>query len=196
MKKRFGVLGLLLLVLSASGMGGASATSAKLDFHVADAFIANATGTAQSGARAQAANGDIVSVTATGTFNVASEKTTGGGTFVHTTSAGVLKGSGTWTATGVQSFTPFGCGIAGTTPLPPNFCGGVLVLSVHLVGAGGSPQFDATLNVSCAIGAGAPPGSPDSITLNVPDAGINFNSPILASSGLTLYVSRSKNPAP
>ncbi len=188
MKRRLAAfITLLLLVTSVLTAGSASALSMKSDFHVADAFIGAGTGLPQVGARAEADNGDIVSIVGTGSFNLASGKTTGGGTFVHTTSAGVLVGSGTWTATGVEDFTFYGCGGG----LPPNFCGGLLTLNVHVVGGGGAVEFDGVLAIDCLIGD-VPPGAIEGITLDIPGA-IDFDETIFEPSGLTLYVSRSKN---
>ena len=178
---------MLLLVSSVLAAGSASALSAKLDFHVADAVIGAGIGIAQLGARAVADNGDIVSVVGAGTFNLGSGKTTGGGTFVHTTSGGGLVGSGTWTATGVEDFTFYGCG----GDLPSNFCGGVLSLDVHLVAGGGAAEFDGVLRIDCLIGD-FPASAVEGITLNIPGA-INFDETMFELSGLTLYLSRSKN---
>lgn len=195
LNKRLGVSVTLVLVLTIFAMiGPVAATSAKLDYHIATSFIADGTGIPQTGARAEADNRDKVSVTGLGTFNTASGTATGGGSFVHTDKHGRLVGFGTWTSSEVVSFTFYGCGIAGGTPLPASFCGGLLVLKVHLVAAGGAPAFDGVLTVDCAIGANAPLGAGDSITLDVPGV-INFDEPILEPSGLTLYLSRSQNPA-
>jgi len=178
---------LLVLVTSVLGTGSASALSAKLDFHVADALIGGGTGIPQLGARAVADNGDIVSVVGAGTFNLGSGKTTGGGTFVHTTSGGVLVGSGTWTATGVEDFTFYGCG----GDLPSDFCGGVLSLDVHLVAGGGAAEFNGALTIDCLIGD-FPATAIEGIKLNV-SGGPNFDETMFEPSGLTLYLSRSKN---
>jgi len=192
MKKRLPVLlAFLMLSLAAFSTGGAQGaeTSAKFDYHIADAFIEAGTGIVQTGARARADNRDTVSVTGSGTFNTASLNATGGGTFEHRDRKGTLVGAGTWTATGVHSFTFWGCGTGG---LPANFCGGLLVLSVHLVGPGGAPEFDGVLTVSCLIGANVPAGAEEGITLDVPGL-INFDQLIEEESGLTLYLSRSKS---
>lgn len=101
---------------------------------------------------------------------------------------GDLVGSGTWSASAVLGFTNWGCGGV----FPPNFCGGRLVLSVHLVAAGGAPAFDGVLAVQCLIGANVPAGAEEGITLEIPGA-INFDKLLEEASGLTLYVSRSKN---
>jgi len=189
MRRRIVVLlALAMLLVSALAPASASALSAKLDYHIADAVIGAGTGIPQFGARAEADNGDIISVSGGGTFNLGSGKATGGGTFVHTDTDGVLQGSGTWTPTSVADFDFWGCGDG----LPSNFCGGELVFDVHLVSAGGAVEFDGVLTVQCLIGTGVPGGAIEGITLNIPGA-INFDETIFEPSGLTLYISRNKN---
>jgi hypothetical protein len=177
-----------VLALSTFTVGTAQAqTSAILDYHVADPFIAAVTGIPQTGARAEASNKDTISVTGTGTFNLGSGKATGGGEFEHRDKKGNLVGSGTWSATSVQSFDSFGCGGG----FPSNFCGGVLVLRVRLLASNGA-QFEGVLTIFCAVGPNAPAGIPDAITLEIVGV-IDFDDPIPEDSGLTLYVSRSKS---
>jgi hypothetical protein len=190
MRRRIVVLlALGTLLVFALAPASASALSAKLDYHIADAYIGAGTGISQAGARAEADNGDIVSVSGAGTFNLGSGKTTGGGTFLHTDSDGVVQGSGTWAATGVDDFDFYGCGTGG---LPVNFCGGALTLDVHLVAAGGAVEFDGVLRVDCLIGTAVPGGAVEGIMLDIPGA-INFDETIFEPSGLTLYVSHNKN---
>lgn len=190
MKTRFALLTGILLLAAALTPGAAAAdTSSKFDYHIADAFIEAGTGIDQTGARAQARNRDTISIVGNGTFNVASRNATGGGTFEHSDRKGNLIGSGTWTASSVQSFTFWGCSEG--PPFPPNFCGGLLDLNVHLVGSGGAPAFDGVLTVICRIGANVPAGAQEGITLDIPGV-INFDKLLEESSGLTLYVSRSK----
>lgn len=98
-------------------------------------------------------------------------------------------GSGTWTATGVSGFTFYGCGTGG---LPSNFCGGLLVLDVHLVGAGGSVAFDKVLSIDCLVGTAVPGGAIEGIKLEIPGA-IDFDETTFEPSGLTLFVSRNMN---
>src|SRR5438105_4884875 len=78
----------------------------------------------------QASNGDQVSVTGTGTFSIHPKSATATGHFVHTDSSGTVLATGTWTATDLIEFQPYGCGVVhnfptpgATTPLPPEFCG-------------------------------------------------------------------------
>ena len=109
MKKRFlAFLALCLLAVASAVMPNASAVSAKFDWHISDAFIQAGTGVTQTGALAQATNGDIVRISGNGTFNTAADNATGGGVFVHTASGGAVVAVGTWTATDVESFDPFG----------------------------------------------------------------------------------------
>lgn len=189
MKRRAFLLAFLVIALSVSSTPTAADTSAKFDYHIADSFIEEGTGIPQTGAVARADNGDTVTVTGAGTFNVASGNATGGGTFVHRRKNGKVVGSGTWTATSAVNYTSFGCGGG----FPPNFCGGVLVLNVHLVGGGGTVEFDGVMAVTCTIGT-VPPGAVEGITLDVPAAGINFDETIFDFGGLTLFVSRSFTP--
>src|SRR5947208_615268 len=75
----------------------------------------------------------------------------GSGTFVHTSSSGLVKGFGTWTATGLQSFTLAGCDGG---PFPPNFCGGLAVLNIHTSGTSSSPsvghvEHEGTIAINC-----------------------------------------------
>ncbi|HXF71560.1 MAG TPA: hypothetical protein VNO79_02995 [Actinomycetota bacterium] len=169
----------------------AGAVSSKFDWHVADAFIQEGTGLAQSGATAGADNGDVARVSGSGTFNPSSGTATGGGVFAHTDADGDLVGFGTWTATGVESFELFGCG----GDFPPNFCGGVLVLDVTLdgvsVAAGQVSGVAGVLTITCLIGEGAT--GEEGITLEIPGV-IDFDETLVGEpSGLTLFVSRSKS---
>src|SRR5258705_7320864 len=115
--KRFTAILAVLALVPAIG-GGAQASSdnisAMYDYHISDAFIQSLGEPTQTGAMATAAvGGDHVRVVGSGTFNTAAGRATGGGTFVHTNSSDVLVGFGTWTATGLDSFTSYGCGLRG-----------------------------------------------------------------------------------
>lgn len=142
--------------------------------------------------KAEAANGDRVSVTGMGTFTVNPKGVTGlGGAFTHTDSAGNPIGTGTWTATELLSFQPYGCGII-TYPdpdviLPSNFCGGAVKLRVLLESSLGT--FDAVLTVFCIVGEKAPEShdepAEEGVTLNVADV-INFNK--VVAGGANIYI--------
>src|SRR5438105_2509525 len=87
----------------------------------------------------RAPNGDQVAVTGDGMFSVHPKSVSASGTFTHSDSQGNVRGAGTWTATDLLTFDLYGCGVVHnfptpgvTTPLPPNFCGGMLKLRVLL----------------------------------------------------------------
>ncbi len=106
----------------------------------------------------QAANGDMVSITGDGVFSVHPKTVGANGTFTHSDSQGNVLGSGTWVATQLLSFQPYGCGVVLGFPIPPNLCGGKLMLRVQLSSASG--QFEGILSVFCIIGPN-PPNSHD-----------------------------------
>jgi hypothetical protein len=181
-----------VFLLAASLLSGGTVTAAEDEtssqfaYHVSDAFIQSATGVPQTGAVAAAADGAQVRVSGRGTFNTHSTKATGGGAFVVTSAAGAVGAFGTWTATGVQSATIYPCGGGG---FPANFCGGVVVLKVHITGtatAGGAREFDAFLLIDCEINP--PVAGVEGIKLNTP--GHNFSSTVPGPGGLTLFVSK------
>ena len=64
----------------------------------------------------QAANGEMVSITGSGVYSVNPKTVSAIGTFTSPSS-----GSGTWVATQLLDFQPYGCGILFGTPLPPIF---------------------------------------------------------------------------
>src|SRR3989449_4916307 len=114
--KRIAAL-LAVFVLVPALAGGAQAASdnlsAKMDYHVSDAFI-QSLGEPQTGSKATAsAGGDHVRVVGSGTFNTAAGNATGGGPFVHTTAGDAIVGFGARTATRLISFTSDGCGVPG-----------------------------------------------------------------------------------
>lgn len=102
----------------------------------------------------QAANGDVVSITGEGVFSIHPKTVSANGTFAHSDSQGNVLGSGTWVATHLLSFQPYGCGVVLGFPIPPNLCGGKLMLRVLLTS--GSDQFDGVLWVFCIIGPNPP----------------------------------------
>jgi len=55
---------------------------------------------------------------------------------------------------------PYGCGVVLGIPLPPNLCGGKLVLRVLLTNSSSGQQFDGVLWMFCIIGPN-PPNSHD-----------------------------------
>jgi len=185
-----------MLTMSLLVSGGASAAdnvSAKLDWHVADAFIQAGTGIPQTGAVAEVSSGMFaghqVRINGSGTFNTGSMKATGGGALVHTDQNGDVQGLATWTATGVQSATLYPCG---EVDLPANFCGGLVVLNVHISGTSttlGALEADGILTIDCEINPPTP--GVEGMKLNVPAFPINFDQTNFSPGGLTVFVSRS-----
>ena len=121
---------------------------------------------------AVAPNGDRVAVLGSGEFSVHPKFVTASGTFTHTDSAGTVRGAGTWTATDLLEFVSYGCGVVFGTPLPSNFCGGMLKLRILLTTSIGS--FDGILTVFCVVGPNPPNAVEEGVTLDVPGI-INFN---------------------
>ncbi|PYX11628.1 MAG: hypothetical protein DMG84_23525, partial [Acidobacteria bacterium] len=81
-------------------------------------------------------------------------------TFTHSDGHGNVVANGTWVATRLLSFQPYGCGVVLGIPLPPNLCGGKLVLRVLLTNSSSGQQFDGVLWMFCIIGPN-PPNSHD-----------------------------------
>ena len=119
---------------------------------------------------AMAPNGDTFAVTGMGAFSVHPKSASGGGGWKHTF-AGGGSASGTWTANGLVAFQPYGCGVVFGTPLPPDLCGGRVVLDVTLTSPLG--YVPAQLTIYCLIGA-VPASAAEGIRLVIPGAN-NFN---------------------
>lgn len=146
----------------------------------------------------QASNGDRVSVTGEGEFSIHPKSADATGRFVHTDSSGTVRAAGTWTATELLEFQPYGCGVVhnfptpgATTPLPPDFCGGAVKMGVTLTPDGTSLAIPGILTVFCIIGPD-PPNSHDDPTgegihLLVPGHA-NFNQIVF---GMNVYIRQS-----
>lgn len=125
-----------------------------------------------------AANGDRIAITGEGEFGVNPNSVVAEGRFTHTTSSGSVVATGDWEATGLLDYQSYGCGEVFGDPLPENFCGGALKMTVTLMPDGTSLELPGILTVICVIG----PNPPDSIlgprtegvTLSVPGVA-NFN---------------------
>ena len=102
----------------------------------------------------QAANGEMVSITGSGVYSVNPKTVSATGTFTSPSS-----GSGTWVATQLLDFQPYGCGVIFGTPIPANLCGGKVILRVVLTDSTSGQQFAGILWVFCLIGN--PPSSAD-----------------------------------
>jgi hypothetical protein len=151
------ILALALFVLGpASGLAASGSQSYQLHVEVPNV--------------SQASNGDRVAVTAEGEFAIHPKSTTATGEFVHTDSSGTVLAAGTWMATELLEFQPYGCGVVHnfptpgvTTPLPPDFCGGAVKMRVTLTPDGTSLAIPGILTVFCIIGPD-PPNSHDDPT--------------------------------
>jgi len=106
----------------------------------------------------QAANGELVSITGEGLFSIHPKTVSANGNFTHSDGHGNVVANGTWVATRLLSFQPYGCGVVLGFPVPPNLCGGKLMLRVQLTSESG--QFEGILSVFCIIGPN-PPNSHD-----------------------------------
>src|SRR6516225_8716064 len=136
-------------------------------------FASNTTATYQLHMEApqitQAANGDTVTTTGSGVFSVNPKTVTATGTYT-----GPGSGSGTWVATQLLDFQPYGCGVLFGIPLPPNLCGGKVILRVVLTDSTSGQQFDGTIWVFCLIGPNPPNSAQEGARLNI--VGVNnFN---------------------
>jgi hypothetical protein len=143
----------------------------------------------------EASNGDRVAITGHGEISVNPKSAEGAGTFSHTTASGTVVGAGAWRATELLEYQSYGCGVVhnfptpgATTPLPPNFCGGVIKMRIVATPSGTSLNIDAILTIFCIIGPN-PPNSHDNptgegITLVVPGF-VNFNKIVF---GMNHYV--------
>ena len=130
---------------------------------------------------AQAANGEMVSITGSGVYSVNPKTVSATGTFTSPSS-----GSGTWVATQLLDFQPYGCGIIFGTPIPPNLCGGKLILRVVLTDSTSGQQFAGILWVFCLIG-NPPPSAGEGARLDI--IGVNNFNKIV--SGGNVYVKTS-----
>jgi len=86
---------------------------------------------------------------------------------------------GTFELTRLVAFQFYGCGEVTAEgeaiPLPPDFCGGRVILEVHATSATGEER-DALYEVNCQIhdpGSQTPPGTSEGVKINA--RGINFN---------------------
>jgi hypothetical protein len=133
------------------------------------------------------ANGHVLLVTGKGTFTRGVESSvTGGGNFVVTDAAAHLLASGTWTATGLDSFTSFGT----TSPFPEDFEGGLAKLDIAIHPAGTTKTFTGSLQIHCAINNTS---SIEGVTSFVEMFEEEFTQPVF---GETLFINQDSDPAP
>jgi hypothetical protein len=126
-----------------------------------------------------ASNGLTLETELDGTFNVADKTASGEGEFVLRAGSTEID-HGTFELTGLVAFQFYGCGEVTaegeTIPLPPDFCGGRVILEVHATSATTGEERDALYEVNCQIhdpGGQAPPGTSEGVKINA--RGVNFN---------------------
>jgi hypothetical protein len=159
----------LAFVLSAAAIavGGAGSATSKSAFAV---FVEETT--------SAASNGLTLTSALEGSFNVAAKTASGEGVYEVLAGATEIE-HGTFTLTRLVAFQSYGCGEV-TTPdgpvsLPPDFCGGRVILAFHATSSTGE-QRDGLYEVNCQIhdpGGQAPPGTSEGVKVNA--RGVNFN---------------------
>jgi hypothetical protein len=166
--RRFAVALAFLLTVAAVTAGSAGSRASTSAFEV---FV-EPTVTA-------AANGLTLESELEGSFNVANKTASGSGTYSVMAGATVLD-SGTFTLTRLVAFQFYGCGEVdtpdGPIALPPDFCGGRVILAFHATSSSTGEQTDGLYEVNCQIhdpGGQAPPGTSEGVKANA--RGINFN---------------------
>jgi hypothetical protein len=177
MKGRFAALSSVLLAMFVILPAGAWAGSAAHTFELH----------MEAPNTAQAPNGDSVAITGEGVFSVHPKTVEAEGEFTHTDSAGNVLATGTWTATQLLSYQSYGCGVVFGTPLPPNFCGGKVMMRVLFTPDGTSLQLPGIIWVFCLIGPNPPNSAEEGVRVNVPGI-INFND---VTGGENLYIQTS-----
>jgi hypothetical protein len=166
--RRFAVALAFLLAVAAVTAGSAGSQTSKSAFEV---FVEPTI--------SAASNGLTLETELAGSFNVGDKTATGGGSYSLMAGATVLD-SGTFTLTSLVAFQFYGCGEV-TTPdgpisLPPDFCGGRVLLAVHATSSSTGEQTDGLYEVNCQIhdpGGQAPPGTSEGVKVNA--RGVNFN---------------------
>jgi hypothetical protein len=125
-----------------------------------------------------ASNGLTLETELEGTFDVANKTASGEGEFALMAGATEID-HGTFELTRLVAFQFYGCGEitaeGETISLPPDLCGGRVILRVHATAASGEEQ-DALYEVNCQIhdpGGHAPPGTSEGVKINA--RGVNFN---------------------
>jgi hypothetical protein len=125
-----------------------------------------------------ASNGLVLETEIEGTFDVADKTASGEGEFALF--AGSTKiDEGTFELTRLVAFQSYGCGEVTedgeTVPLPPDFCGGRVILEAHATSDSGEER-DVLYEVNCQIhdpGGQTPPGTSEGVKANA--RGVNFN---------------------
>ncbi|HEV2118676.1 MAG TPA: hypothetical protein VGS11_01005 [Candidatus Bathyarchaeia archaeon] len=136
----------------------------------------------------KAANGDTISLAGQGTISTGDDEggagdATGHGTFIHMKADGSVLAQGTWKATRLLSFTPYGSG--SVQGLPANFQGGLAKIGITLRANLGdrTTVLHGILAVDCVLGH-PPSTDKEGVTLTVPNL-ITFDTKV---SGFTLFI--------
>jgi hypothetical protein len=165
--RRFAIALAFLFSIMAIAAGGAGSATSKSAFLV----VVEPTVTAAS-------NGLMLETEVEGTFNVADKTASGEGEFALFAGSEEID-HGTFELTRLVAFQFYGCGeitVEGEAiPLPPDLCGGRVILEAHATSASGE-ETDALYEVNCQIhdpGGQAPPGTSEGVKVNA--RGINFN---------------------
>src|SRR5438093_10891361 len=126
-----------------------------------------------------ASNGLVLNTELAGQFDVAAKTASGDGDWSLTAGTTVID-HGTFTLTGLVAFQFYGCGEVTmdgeTISLPPDLCGGRVILAVDAVSAVTGEHVQGLYEVNCQIhdpGGQAPPGTSEGVKINA--RGINFN---------------------
>ena len=125
-----------------------------------------------------ASNGLVLETEVEGTFNVADKTASGEGKFALFAGTTQID-EGTFELTRLVAFQFYGCGevtVEGEAiSLPPDFCGGRVILEAHATSASGEER-DVLYEVNCQIhdpGGQTPPGTSEGVKANA--RGVNFN---------------------
>jgi hypothetical protein len=176
MRRRFMLMFLVAAALAIAWPAASSATAPNNESN-SYMFFMEVPNSAQNSA------GDTLSVTGEGAFSVHPMLASGGGQYTFTGADGTTF-SGTWTVNGLVAFQPYGCGVLFGTPIPPELCGGRLVLDVTATTPFG-PET-AQLTIYCEIGS-PPPSTEEGITAVIPSVG-SFSR---QTGGMNVYVKSS-----
>ena len=160
MRRRFILLFLVAAALTIAWPAASAATAPNNESNTY-AFFMEVPNSAQDSA------GDTLAVTGEGMFGVHPKSASGGGAYTFAGADGTTF-SGIWTVNGLIAFQPYGCGVIFGMPLPPDLCGGRVVLDITATTPFG-PQ-SAQLTIYCEIGS-PPPSSEEGITAVVPAVG-------------------------
>jgi hypothetical protein len=164
---RFAAALALMLAVAAVTAGGAGSRTSKSAFAV---FVEETT--------SAASNGSTLTSELEGSFNVAAKTASGEGSYEVMAGTTEIE-HGTFTLTRMVAFQFYGCGEVttpdGRIPLPPDFCGGRVILAFHATSSTGEERTG-LYEVNCQIhdpGGQAPPGTSEGVKVNA--RGINFN---------------------